>query len=62
MKIHTVVDQFEQEFWGRSMLIRLRNQFLYSVHHEIRARNVIQGQTGVLFEESYFKSTLGWTH
>lgn len=60
VKIHTVVDQFEQEFWGRSMLIRLRNQFLYSVHHEIRARNVIQGQTGVLFEESYFKSTLGW--
>jgi len=60
VKIHSVVDQFEQEFWGRSVLIRLRNQFLYSVHNEIRARNVIQGPTGVLFEESYFKSTLGW--
>lgn len=59
-RIETVEDSFEQEFWGRAVLVRLRNQFLYSVYDEIRARNVIQGPNGMLFEESYFKSALGW--
>jgi alginate O-acetyltransferase complex protein AlgJ len=37
----------------RPLLIRLNNQFLYSLFHEIRPRTIAEGAGGELFEVSY---------
>ena len=54
-----VGDRFEKEFFGRSILVRLRNQLHYSLFDEIHAKNVIQGPTGLLYEENYLRAAQG---
>ena len=52
-------ERFEQEFFGRSFLVRLRNQLHYSLFAEIHTENVIQGPSGLLFEENYLLAAQG---
>ena len=54
-----VGDRFEKEFFGRSILVRLRNQLHYSLFNEIHTKNVIQGPTGLLYEENYLRAAQG---
>lgn len=54
-----VGDRFEKEFFGRSILVRLRNQLHYSLFDEIHTKNVIQGPTGLLYEENYLRAAQG---
>lgn len=53
------VAEFEEDFWGRAVLIRLRNELHWMFFKKVHARNVIVGEQGYLFERSYLEAALG---
>ena len=58
-KSGALLKDLETNFYGRSLLIRLRNQIHYSLFDEIHVRNVLEGPTGILFEQRYLQTARG---
>lgn len=52
----------ENHFWGRSAMIKLRSQMLYSFLNESPNRNVVIGKDRYLYEPGYINWELGIFH
>lgn len=46
-------------FGGRNIIIRINNQIYYSLFGTIRAKGVLEGKDGYIYEQNYIKSYLG---
>lgn len=55
----SVATYCNQTFGFRSSCVRIHNQILYSFFNEIKARGVIEGKEGYLFERNYIHAYLG---
>lgn len=56
--------QQRDEYWKANFgfqpfFIRLNNQVHYSIYNEIKAKNVIEGKNGYLYEANYIRALLG---
>jgi len=49
----------KNSFGGRNILIRINNQIHYSLFGTIRAKGVLEGKDGYIYEQNYIKSYLG---
>ena len=52
-------EYLKNSFGTRDYLIRIHNQFEYSLYHKVNAKDVIVGKNNYLFEEHYIQGYYG---